>query len=67
MRGLQPIVFNLLDALLGDAVKPGTRVLIKPNLLMPSRPKQAILTHPLVVRAAAAICAGKGRALPYCR
>jgi uncharacterized protein (DUF362 family)/Pyruvate/2-oxoacid:ferredoxin oxidoreductase delta subunit len=32
-------------------VKPGQRVLIKPNLLQPSDPAKAIITHPTVVRA----------------
>jgi uncharacterized protein (DUF362 family)/Pyruvate/2-oxoacid:ferredoxin oxidoreductase delta subunit len=57
---LKAIVFNMLDRLLVDAFSPGIRVLIKPNLLMPSRPKQAILTHPLVVRAAAEYVLEKG-------
>lgn len=32
-------------------VRPGQRVLIKPNLLQPSDPARAIVTHPTVVRA----------------
>ncbi len=32
-------------------VRPGDRVLIKPNLLMPAKPEQAITTHPELVRA----------------
>ena len=32
-------------------VQPGDRVFLKPNLLMPARPEQAITTHPAVVRA----------------
>ncbi|MDD5042499.1 MAG: DUF362 domain-containing protein [Candidatus Omnitrophica bacterium] len=31
-------------------VKPGSRVLVKPNLLMSTPPEQAITTHPQVVR-----------------
>lgn len=50
---LKAVVFTLMDRLLPRPITPGIRVLIKPNLLMPSRPKQAILTHPLVVRAVA--------------
>lgn len=34
-------------------VKPGQRVLLKPNLIVPRRADQAITTHPEVVRAAA--------------
>ena len=32
-------------------VQPGQRVLVKPNLLLPSEPDRAIVTHPLVLRA----------------
>jgi len=32
-------------------VQPGQRVLIKPNLLLPSPPERAIVTHPAVLRA----------------
>lgn len=31
-------------------IKPGSRVLVKPNLLMSKEPEYAITTHPLVVR-----------------
>jgi uncharacterized protein (DUF362 family) len=34
-------------------VRPGQRVLLKPNLLMPVRPERAITTHPAVVGAMA--------------
>lgn len=59
-KHLKAIVFNMLDRLLETPIKPGTRVLIKPNFLMPSRPNRAILTHPLVVRAAAEYVLEKG-------
>jgi len=32
-------------------VKPGDRVFLKPNLLMPAKPEQAITTHPAVLEA----------------
>ncbi len=38
----------------------GDRVLIKPNLLLPASPEKAVLTHPLVVRAAAEYVLEKG-------
>jgi len=36
---------------MGRFVKPGQRVVVKPNLLLPSDPARAIVTHPAVVRA----------------
>ncbi len=36
---------------MGRFVRPGQRVLIKPNLLLPSPPERAIVTHPVVLRA----------------
>ena len=38
---------------IGAFVKPGQRVLLKPNLIVPRRAEQAITTHPEVVRAVA--------------
>jgi len=49
---LQPLVFEMLDALGGAVIGRGCRVLIKPNLLSPATPEQAVLTHPAIVRAA---------------
>lgn len=50
---LKSLVFEMLDSLGRDFVKKHTRVLIKPNLLLPATVEQAILTHPLVVKTAA--------------
>jgi len=36
---------------MGRFVRPGQRVLVKPNLLLPTHPDGAIVTHPAVVRA----------------
>ena len=36
---------------MGRFVRPGQRVLVKTNLLLPSDPDRAIVTHPAVVRA----------------
>ncbi len=41
---------NLLGGI-ESFVRPGQRVLVKPNLLLPSDPARAIVTHPTVVRA----------------
>jgi uncharacterized protein (DUF362 family)/Pyruvate/2-oxoacid:ferredoxin oxidoreductase delta subunit len=45
-------VFDILSGINDGLVGRGTRVLIKPNLLAASTPEQAIVTHPLVVKAA---------------
>lgn len=50
-RSLKPIVFELIDSFCAGKIGKGSRVLIKPNLLAPSRPEDAIVTHPLVVKA----------------
>ena len=52
-KQLKPVIHGFLEKLVGDRIKPGDRVLLKPNLLMPATPEQAIQTHPLVVKAAA--------------
>lgn len=49
---LKTIVPELLDRVLGDAIRAGTRVLIKPNLLTAAAPDRAIVTHPRIVLAA---------------
>jgi uncharacterized protein (DUF362 family)/Pyruvate/2-oxoacid:ferredoxin oxidoreductase delta subunit len=41
-------------------VKPGQRVLVKPNMLLPSDPARAIITHPAVVRAVVRLAQGAG-------
>ena len=50
---LKPIIFGMIDTLGKDFIKSGSRVLIKPNLLIPAKPEKAIVTHPLVVKAVA--------------
>ncbi len=57
---LKPIIFEMIDAMAGNRIQPKNRVLIKPNFLAPARPESAILTHPLVVRAAAEYVLEKG-------
>jgi len=47
-------VGELLDRHMPSPITSGERVLIKPNLLLAAPPEKAILTHPLVVKAAAA-------------
>jgi uncharacterized protein (DUF362 family) len=48
---LKPIIFQMLEALAGDKIKPGHRVLIKPNMLSAAHSEDAVLTHPQVIRA----------------
>lgn len=50
---LRPLFFGIMDALGGGNIRPGSKVLIKPNLLSPAKPNQALLTHPAIIRAAA--------------
>jgi uncharacterized protein (DUF362 family)/NAD-dependent dihydropyrimidine dehydrogenase PreA subunit len=57
---LKPIIFEMLEAILGDRIHPKSRVLVKPNFLSPAKPNKAILTHPLVVRAAVEYVLEKG-------
>ena len=49
---LRPVFFEIMDALGGGRIEKNNRVVIKPNLLAPAPPDRAIVTHPLVVRAA---------------
>jgi uncharacterized protein (DUF362 family)/Pyruvate/2-oxoacid:ferredoxin oxidoreductase delta subunit len=53
-------IHRMLDDTLGDRMFPGARVLIKPNFLLAAPPERAIVTHPMVVRAAARWVLEKG-------
>lgn len=55
-----PLVFDLLEKLAGDKIRSGERVLIKPNMLSAARPEDAVLTHPLIIRAAVEYVLQKG-------
>jgi uncharacterized protein (DUF362 family)/Pyruvate/2-oxoacid:ferredoxin oxidoreductase delta subunit len=57
---LKPIIFEMLETILGDRIHSKSRVLVKPNFLSPAKPDKAILTHPLVVRAAVEYVLEKG-------
>ncbi len=48
---LRPLIFDMIESAGSCVIGRDTRVLIKPNLLLPARPEKAILTHPLVVKA----------------
>jgi uncharacterized protein (DUF362 family)/NAD-dependent dihydropyrimidine dehydrogenase PreA subunit len=47
------LVSEMLDNLPSTRVSAGALVVLKPNLLMASAPEQGIVTHPMLVRAAA--------------
>lgn len=57
---LKPLLFEMIDSACGVSIVKGTRVLIKPNLLLPAKPEAAVITHPLVVKAAAEYVLEKG-------
>jgi uncharacterized protein (DUF362 family)/Pyruvate/2-oxoacid:ferredoxin oxidoreductase delta subunit len=59
-KTLKPLIFGIMDALGGERIGSRSRVVIKPNLLVPAKPHQAVLTHPLVVKAAAEYVLGRG-------
>lgn len=48
---LKSVVYDLLDSVIPGLIKRQSRVLIKPNLLLPATPEKGILTHPLIVKA----------------
>ncbi len=45
---------------MGGFVTPGMRVVLKPNLLLPSAPERAICTHPEILRAVARLAHAHG-------
>jgi uncharacterized protein (DUF362 family)/Pyruvate/2-oxoacid:ferredoxin oxidoreductase delta subunit len=57
---LRSHIFELMEAMGGAEIHGGSRVLIKPNLLSPATPRQAILTHPLIVRCVAEYVLARG-------
>ena len=59
-KELKPLIFEMIDAVDPQLIKPRSRVLVKPNLLLPAPPKAAITTHPFVVRAVTEYVLSKG-------
>jgi uncharacterized protein (DUF362 family)/Pyruvate/2-oxoacid:ferredoxin oxidoreductase delta subunit len=57
---IKPLVFDLIEKLAGEKIKSGSRVLIKPNMLSAARPEDAVLTHPLIIKAAVEYVLQKG-------
>jgi uncharacterized protein (DUF362 family)/Pyruvate/2-oxoacid:ferredoxin oxidoreductase delta subunit len=52
--------FEIMDTIGGDLIGKSDRVLIKPNLLSPASPEEAVLTHPMIVKAAVEYVLQKG-------
>ena len=57
---LRPLIFEMMEAMGGAEIHKSNRVLIKPNLLSPATPQQAILTHPSIIRFVAEYVLEKG-------
>jgi uncharacterized protein (DUF362 family)/Pyruvate/2-oxoacid:ferredoxin oxidoreductase delta subunit len=61
--GLRQIVFDMMNAMGGDAIPTGAKVIIKPNFLLAADPEKGITTHPKIVRYAAEFIIEKGCSL----
>ena len=59
-ESLRTLIFEMMDAAGGCDLRAGKRVLVKPNLLSPSPPRRAVLTHPAVIRAVVEYCNERG-------
>jgi uncharacterized protein (DUF362 family)/Pyruvate/2-oxoacid:ferredoxin oxidoreductase delta subunit len=57
---LKPYIFEMMSSFGMDTIRPGTRVLVKPNFLSPASPEEGLLTHPAVVRAVCEYLLQKG-------
>ena len=57
---LRAHLFEILDSLDGNLIQRKSRVVIKPNLLLPATPERAVLTHPLIVRIVAEYALQRG-------
>ncbi|GAB4388577.1 MAG: DUF362 domain-containing protein [Thermodesulfovibrionales bacterium] len=57
---LRSAAFEALAAVDRGAISPGSKVLVKPNILTSATPGQAVTTHPLVIKAACEYALEKG-------
>ncbi len=57
---VKALFFEIMDAIGGGLIGRGNRVLIKPNLLSPASPGDAVLTHPTIVKVAVEYVLQKG-------
>ncbi len=51
LPAIRSIVAGMLDDMGPDRIRPGSRILVKPNLLLASGPDQGIVTHPMICKA----------------
>ncbi len=59
-KTLRPVFFEIMDRTAGNMIQKNSRVVIKPNLLAPAIPEKAIVTHPLIIKAAVEYVLDKG-------
>jgi uncharacterized protein (DUF362 family)/NAD-dependent dihydropyrimidine dehydrogenase PreA subunit len=57
---IKPIIGKMLNSKGPDWIKTGTRVLVKPNLLLPSKAEDGIVTHPQITRCVVEYLLDKG-------
>jgi uncharacterized protein (DUF362 family)/Pyruvate/2-oxoacid:ferredoxin oxidoreductase delta subunit len=55
-KTLKNTVYELLSLVGDDSIQAGTKVLIKPNFLIPAGPERGVITHPLLVKSVAQYC-----------
>jgi len=53
-------VFEIMDSMGGESIDSGMNVLVKPNLLAPAFPENAVLTHHSIVKAAVEYALDRG-------
>jgi uncharacterized protein (DUF362 family)/Pyruvate/2-oxoacid:ferredoxin oxidoreductase delta subunit len=59
-RVLKPVIFEIMDNLVGERIRDCKRILIKPNLLTVAEPDEAVVTHFTVLKAVAEYVLEKG-------
>jgi uncharacterized protein (DUF362 family)/Pyruvate/2-oxoacid:ferredoxin oxidoreductase delta subunit len=59
-KSLKPVFFEIMDRAADNMIKKNSRVVIKPNLLAPAAPDRAVVTHPMIVKAAVEYVLDKG-------
>ncbi len=57
---LKQIVFDMMNAMGGDSIPVGAKVIIKPNFLLAAGPDKGVTTHPSILRCVAEFIIDKG-------